>query len=116
MNDYDDAIDAAAWKDVNYSFGSVDEEGQDSFEKQMKALKKNFCQEMVQPVAKDLAKTVGNRIQQASDALTTSVATGVMPEVKVRAIMVYCKSVQSRYFLGFAKLLSHSFKSKRTIK
>ncbi|XP_065840941.1 uncharacterized protein [Oscarella lobularis] len=84
MNEYDDAIDAAAWKDVNYSFGSADEEGQDSFEKQMKALEKNFCQEMVQPVAKALAKTVGNRIQQASYALTTSVATGVMPEVKTR--------------------------------
>lgn len=86
MNKYDDAVDAAAWKDVDYCYGNSVNDGNDTFEMQINALEEQFCRErMNRPVANALAKSVGNRIQMASNALTSSVATGVIPEVKVRS-------------------------------
>ncbi|XP_065840765.1 uncharacterized protein [Oscarella lobularis] len=85
MNKYDDAVDAAAWKDVNYSYGNTVNDGNDTFEMQINALKDQFCREkMNRSVANALANSVGNRIQMASNALASSVSTGVIPEVKAR--------------------------------
>ena len=90
MNKYDDAVDAAAWKDVNYSYGNTVNDGNDTFEMQISALKDQFCREkMNRSVANALANSVGNRIQMASNALASSVATGVIPEVKVRCSAHY---------------------------
>lgn len=99
MNKYEDAVDAAAWNDVDYSYSSAVEDGKDSFDNQIIALEGQLCREgMEQSVASALAKSVSNRIQMASDKLEILIATGVMPEVKVRESR--CIACQQKLFLA----------------